>query len=77
MLSQCITFVKIYCITCITLNYCLTETIPSGYRLYSGELDPQQKGNPLCSYVFTLYSYVHSQLSFVQFACKDRFLTKL
>ena len=38
MLIQCITFVKIHCITCITLNYCLTETFPLGYRLYCREL---------------------------------------
>ena len=41
MLIQCITSVKIHCITCITLNYCLTETLPLGYRLYIRELDRQ------------------------------------
>ena len=41
MLIQCITFVKIHC---ITLNYCLTEVLPYGYRRYIRELDPQPKG---------------------------------
>ena len=43
MLIQCITFVKIHCITCIALNYCLNETLPLGCELYSRELDSQQK----------------------------------
>ena len=30
MQIQCIIFVKIHFITCITLNYCLTETLPLG-----------------------------------------------
>ena len=55
MLIQCITSVKIYCITCITLNYCLSEILPSKvYRLHNRE-----KG---CVSI----SYFHSQFSFVQ-----------
>ena len=67
---QCITLVKIHCITCITLNYCLTETSPFGYRLYSRELDPQQKDNPV-------YSNFLSRFPFVQFACKECSLAKV
>ena len=34
MLIQCITFFKIHCITCITLNYCLIlETLPSSHKI--------------------------------------------
>ena len=37
MLIQCITLVKIHFITCITLNYCLTETLQLGCGMYSRE----------------------------------------
>ena len=70
MLIQCITLVKIHCITCITLNYLLTETLPLGYRLYSRELDPQQLS---CMKICIL----HSQFPVVQFACTSAVKLKL
>ena len=61
MLIQCITFVKIQCITCITLNYCLAETLPLGYRLHCKEL-----GARWTTFGFTVIS-IHN-FQFVQFA---------
>ena len=75
MLIQCIILVKIHGITCITLNYCLTETLPLGYRLYSRVLDPQRKDNHVSRFV--IYSYFHSQHPFDQFAWKACSLTKV
>ena len=70
MLIQCITFVKMHCITCITLNYCLSEMLPSlVYRLHNREMRYTSKG---CVSI----SYLHSQFSFAQLACKDCYLTK-
>ena len=70
MLIQCNTFVKIHCITCITLNYCLAETLPSiVYRLHNREMRYTTKG---CVSI----SYFLSQFPLVQLACKDCYLTK-
>ena len=44
MLIQCITLVKIHCITCITLNYCLTEI--SLLKTNCRVLNPQE-GDPM------------------------------
>ena len=67
MLIQCITFVKIHCITWITLNYCLSEILPSIVcRLHNREMIYTTKG-----------CYFHLQFSLVQLACKDCYLTKV
>ena len=68
MLVQCITSVKIHCITCITLNNCLSEILPSiVYRLHNREIRYTKKG---CVSI----SFYYSQC--VRLACKDRYLTK-
>ena len=53
MLIQYISSVKIHR---ITLNYCLTETLPLWYKLYSSELDRQHLDNPVCEKIST-YKY--------------------
>ena len=56
--------------SCITLNYCLSEILPSiVYILHNGEMRYTTKG---CVSI----SYFHLQFSFVQLACKDCCLTK-
>ena len=56
------------CITCITLNYCLTEVLLLGNRLYSsGSLTT--KGY-FCMKI-CIHSYFHSQFASLQFTCKD------
>ena len=64
MLIQCITSGKIHCITCITLNYCLSEILSSiVYRLCNREMRYTTKGCVSISYfhgeIWT-HSFIHS-----------------
>ena len=60
MLIQCITLMLIQCITCITLNYCLTEIVLLKKNCIV--LNPEQEIDPMKDLFLQLFAFTFSLL---------------